>query len=84
MLLRPFCVEELTIAEVSSLLELITRYGQTWTMELLATWSGSGSAGLALRRVGAAPVGRGLAAERVRAVCDAAGGGRHGGRAAPA
>jgi hypothetical protein len=39
MLLRPFCVEDLTIAEVSSLLELITRYGQTWTTELLATWS---------------------------------------------
>ncbi len=39
MLVRPFCVEDLTIAEVSSLLELITRYGQTWTTELLATWS---------------------------------------------
>jgi hypothetical protein len=38
-LLGPFCVEDLTIAEVSSLLELITRYGQAWTMELLATWS---------------------------------------------
>jgi hypothetical protein len=39
MLLRPFCVEDLTVAEVSSVVELITRYGQTWTMELLGTWS---------------------------------------------
>jgi predicted 2-oxoglutarate/Fe(II)-dependent dioxygenase YbiX len=39
MLLRPFCVEDLTIAELNSLLELINRYGQTWTTELLATWS---------------------------------------------
>jgi hypothetical protein len=39
MLVRPFCVEDLTIVEVNSLLELITRYGQTWTTELLATWS---------------------------------------------
>jgi hypothetical protein len=39
MLVRPFCVEDLTVAEVSSLLELITCYGQSWTMELLGTWS---------------------------------------------
>jgi predicted 2-oxoglutarate/Fe(II)-dependent dioxygenase YbiX len=39
MLVRPFCVEDLTVAEVSSLLELITCYSQSWTMELLGTWS---------------------------------------------
>ena len=39
VLLRPFCVEDLTLAEVSSLVELIARYGQRWTMELLGTWS---------------------------------------------
>ena len=41
MLVRPFCVEDVTFFEVSSLLDLITRYGQAWTTELLATWSDS-------------------------------------------
>jgi hypothetical protein len=39
MLLRPFRVENLTAAAVSSFAEITSRYGQRWTMELLGTWS---------------------------------------------
>ena len=38
MLLRPFRVENLTAAAVSSFAKIISRYGQRWTTELLGTW----------------------------------------------
>jgi predicted 2-oxoglutarate/Fe(II)-dependent dioxygenase YbiX len=38
MLLRPFCVENLTVAAVTSFAEITSAYGQRWAMELLGTW----------------------------------------------
>jgi hypothetical protein len=40
MLLRPFRIENLTDAYVSSFGEIAVRYGQQWTAELLRTWFG--------------------------------------------
>jgi len=40
MLLRPFCIENLTDAYVNSFGEIADRYGQQWTAELLRTWFG--------------------------------------------
>jgi hypothetical protein len=38
MLLRSFCVENLTAAAVSSFAAITSRYGPRWTTELLGTW----------------------------------------------
>jgi len=38
-LLRPFHVENLTVAAVSPLADVTSAYGDRWTMELLETWS---------------------------------------------
>jgi predicted 2-oxoglutarate/Fe(II)-dependent dioxygenase YbiX len=38
LLLRPFCVENLTAAAVSSFAAITSSYGPRWTMELLGTW----------------------------------------------
>ena len=38
MLLRPFRVENLTDAAVTSFAEITSAYGQRWAMELLGTW----------------------------------------------
>src|SRR6185295_18155059 len=39
---HPFCVEELTAADVGSFGKIADRYGQQWTARLLHTWFGGG------------------------------------------
>jgi hypothetical protein len=41
MLLRPFTIEDLSRAHMTSLAELAEYYGEEWTDELLRTWFGS-------------------------------------------
>jgi hypothetical protein len=40
MLLRPFCVEDLTGAYVGPFGNIVSDYGEQWTADLLRTWSG--------------------------------------------
>jgi hypothetical protein len=43
MLLRPFAVERLSVADVPPLAYLAGQHGQQWTAELLRSWFGEGS-----------------------------------------